>query len=462
MESKAAEKDEYSFRSKLWKRLTALFLVIVMLGGMMLGWWIQIRDTGLEYVGTVLERAQQVTNQNTSYLSQPALERAWRVLKTVVRKPRSYEEFETYASLAIAKGDYATAVEYMQGCIDRYSGGDDSALATLWLRKGSLYTLCSEEEKAIACYDQALAIDPAMQDALLLRAQMNSELGNAAAAASDLVSYEKLAGGSPLIQAALGSLYESIGDYDAAVECYSMAIDSGNYDTGTLASRARCRILAGSIESAGKDLERFFREGGEDENGDNYAMLGMCRMEKGDYAGAQKALHSAIKRGYSKPEVLYEQCITCAYLMEDYDSVIEDGEAALRLAQTRGEEDEATANIYRWIGYAYFIKNDYAPAAEMFEKALAINSSLELINYYAGISCMSLDQYEKAMEFFRKSTDLGEFRSICMYDSGLCRLKLEDYEGAKKDFEEAAEWNDDDEAASGAGEMLKELKRYIT
>lgn len=461
MENKTEEKGIYSFRNHLRKRLMALFLVVVMLGGSILAWRIQIRETGLEYVGTVLERAQQVTDQNTSYLTQSALERAWRVLRTAVRRPRSYEEFETYASLAIAKGDYAAATEYMQGCIDQYSGGDDGKLANLWLRKGSLYTLCSEEEKAIECYDKALEIDNTIQDALLLRAQMNSELGNAEAAADDLISYEKLAGSNPLIQAALGGLYESIGNYDAAVKCYTVAIDSENYDAAALASRARCLILTGGSEAAGEDLERFFREGGEDETGDNYAMLGMCRMEKGDYPGALKALHSAIRRGYSNPVMLYEQCVACAYVMQDYDTVIKDGGAAVELAESRGEINEGTADIYQWIGYANFIKNDYAPAAEAFEKALALNPALEYMNYYAGISCMSIDKPEKAVDFFRKSADLGEYPSICMYDSGLCRLQLEDYEGAKKDLEEAIEHNDDKDAVAESRQLLSELQRYL-
>lgn len=461
MENKTEEKDIYSFRTHLRKRLMALFLVFIMFLGSILAWRIQIRQTGLEYVGTVLERAQQVTNQNTAYLTQPALERAWRVLKSAVRKPRTYEEFETYASLSIAKGDYEEAKEYIQGCIERCPDGDDKTLATLWLRKGSLYTLCGEKEKSIECYDKALEIDNTLQDALLLRAQMNSELGNNEAAANDLVNYETLAGSSPIIESALGGLYESIGDYASAVQCYTVAIDSGSYDVGVLATRARCSILIGSSETAGEDLERFFKEGGEDANGDNYAMLGMCRMEKGDYEGALKALHSALKRGYSNPMIIYEQCVACAYVIQDYDAVIKDGEAAVKLAENQSEVNESTAELYQWIGYARFVKNDYEPAADAFEKALKIDPTLEFMNYYAGISYMSSEKPERAVEFFRRSADLGEYQSVCMYDSGLCRLQLEDFEGAKKDFEEALEYNDDDEAVAESEALLTELKQYM-
>lgn len=461
MENTAADNKQYKFKTHIWRRLLALFLVFIMGAGAMLAWRVRIRDVGLQYVGTMLERAQQVTEENTGYLTQPMLERAWRVLKTSVFKPRKYEEFDTYASLAIARGEYAEAAQYMQGCIDTFPGGDDDALSKLWLRQGSLYTLCGENEKAIECYNKTLELKADTADAYLLRAQMKSELGMAQEAAEDLRTYETYAGSNPIVQAALGELYESIEDYASAVECYTLAIDSGSYDVKALASRGRCNILIGKSEQGREDLDRFFREGGEDETGDCYAMLGMCRMEAGDFAEAIPAFHSAIRKGYKNSDMLYSQSIACAYMIEDYDTVISDGMKAAELGEKNGADKKAIAEDYQWVGFAHFTKNEFPEAGEAFAAALKNDPELAMINYYAGVSYMTSENLEKAAEYFGTSADRGEYATVCGYNKALCLIQLERFEEAAAALEAAIEVNDDADAVKEAKTLLKDLDYYI-
>lgn len=450
--------EKYRLKHRWGRRLLALVLAAALLGGMLLAWAVQIRDLELQFVGTVLEQAKRVTNNNTAYLDQPTLERAWRVLKTVISKPDTYEEYDTYASLAIAKGDYAGAVQYMQGCIDTYSGDDARELALLWLRKGSLFTLTEQPEAAIECYDKSLELNPGMADACLLRAQMRSELGMPEEAAEDLIRYQELAGENPVIQAALGSLYESIGNYSAAVKCYTLSVESGSYETSVLASRGRCRILNGDTAGAKNDLERFFREGGEDSGGDIWAMLGMCRLEAGENAGAIEAFHSAIDLGYRDSLMLYGQCISAAMAEEDYGTVEKDSGNAIRLAEESGWDEQETAQFYQWQGFGYFGQQKFKEAADALEKALERNSNLESAHYYAGVCYMSQEESENAIRHFRASAARGEYGSTCLYNSALCNIQLERYQEAVNDLRSAMEIHDDEKAAAQAEAVLRSLE----
>ena len=74
---------------KLWQRLMAAFLVVVFILGMVLTMRAQIRFSGLNYVGQVAEYAAHLTEDNTAYLSRGTLDRAWTILRSTVRRPRS-------------------------------------------------------------------------------------------------------------------------------------------------------------------------------------------------------------------------------------------------------------------------------------------------------------------------------------------------------------------------------------
>lgn len=450
--------SKYKFSYRLGRRVLAAGMAGVLVGSMALGWAIQIRDLHNQYVGSAMEYASQVVRDNTDYMNQPAIERAWRVLNNAIGKPKTYEEFETYASLSIARGEYGDGIDYLQKCIDLYAGEPGRELAMLWLRKGSLYTLTEDYESAAACFDRTLSLDDSLADAYLLRAQMKSEMGQNEAAAEDLRTYEAMAGSHPVIQAALGGLYESVENYASAVECYSLAIESGKYDVDNLASRGRCRILTEDSEGALLDLERFFREGGKDTSGDIFAMLGMCRMDAEDYEGAIKAFHSAIQMDYSDKRLLLNQCVICGYVSGDYETVISDGNRAMELGVQEGASGKELGELNQWIGSAHFIRQESEEAAAAFENAVRYDPELPQMNYYAGICNMSIGENEKAAAYFEESARRGEYASICLYDSALCYVQLEDFEAAQKALEAAIEANDDETAVTEARDLLQQIR----
>lgn len=460
MEANTVEK-KMQFKQHIGRRVIALCLAGAMLGGSALAWRVQIRENELEYVGTVLEQAASVTRSNTAYLRQSTLERAKRVLRHAIRKPKKFEDFDTYASLAIASGDFEEAIAYLQSCMDTYPGDSDAERAVLWLRMGSLYTLTEKPMEAIDCYDKALELNDTLADAYLLRAQMKCESGTLESAADDLRHYEKLAGSNPVVQGALGGLYESIEDYKTANECYTLAIESGQYEVNMLASRARCRILTDDPASALNDLNRFFQEGGTDENGDYYAMLGMCRMEKEDYAGALGAFHQAIARDYSGTSSLLSQCVACAYVTEDYESVVKDGTLAIADARRNGADEEQIASLSQWVGLAHFVRGEYPEAAEALKRVIEYDPSVPNMYYYVGVSYMSCERAEEAVEYLLTSAKRGEYSSVCYYNSALCHMDMGEYQKAFNELNSAIRASDDATAVQEAIKMRDKIKFYL-
>lgn len=283
---------------KLWKRILAGCMAFLLIASMAMSWAVQIRFEQMEYLGTVLEHAAAVTEENTEYLSESSLKRAWNILRYAVGKPKSFDDYEMYASLAIARKEYGEAIQYMQGCIDLYSGESQNALGVLYLRLGSLYALTEDSQSAITSFDKALELVPGLADAYLLRAQMYAILDDMDQAVADIRHYEELAGDDPAIRASIGTLYESAGEYENAVACYTVGIEQAtSVDPELLASRARCYLLLGKTAEAKKDLDRFFAEGGTDPTGERNAMLGTCCMEAEEYERATTVFTSNVTFG---------------------------------------------------------------------------------------------------------------------------------------------------------------------
>ena len=136
-----------------------------------------------------------------------------------------------------------------------------------------------------------------------------------AAAVEDLGVYRTLESSDAVILASLGSLYETTGDLEAAVECYSAGLaDQRSYSVDLLCDRARCLVLLGRLDEARQDLDSYFARDGEDPDGEAAAMLAVCRMNDEDYAGAYEMFHRALRDGYATPYLLYSQSVLCAYL----------------------------------------------------------------------------------------------------------------------------------------------------
>lgn len=463
------QQDKKKPSGKPWKRILAGCMALLLIASMAMGWAVQIRFAQLEYLGTVLEHAAAVTEENTAYLSESSLKRAWNILRYAVGKPKTFEDYEMYASLAIARKEYGEAIRYMLGCIDLYDRQSPNALGVLYLRLGSLYALTEDSQSAIASFDKALELVPGMADAYLLRAQMYATLNDMDQAVADIRHYDELAGDDPTIRASIGTLYESAGEYEKAVACYTAGIAQGvSVDPELLASRARCYLLLGKTDAAKRDLDRFFAEGGKDITGEKSAMLGTCCMETEEYEQAIRSFHNALTAGYTLKAMLYSQCVLCAYILGDYDTVITDGEKALT-ALKETDDSQSTlpdgdtdglmseAELHQWIGLAKMAKEDFSGAREQFLAIEELGEAPEGVLYYMGLCSASLGDNEEAVAYYSQSIERDELTSLCYYNRGVSYLQMEKLEEGLTDLITVMQRNDDADATAAAGQLLSEL-----
>jgi len=459
---------EKKLPKKLWRRLLAAFMALVLIAAMFLGYAAQIRFGQLQYVGTVLEHAASVTADNTEYLSESTLKRAWNILRYAVGKPKTYDEFEMYASLAIARQDYAGAIPYMQGCIDQYPGGSPREEAVLHMRLGSLYALSDDVENAITSFGRAIETEPALADAYLLRAQMLSLAGRQEAVVADIRSYDALVGDNPAIRVAVGGLYESAGEYESAAACYTLGLEqSGGTDPELLAARGRCLVLTENLGAARQDFIDFFANGGQDPTGEYNLMLGLCRMEAEEYQQALNSFHNALNAGYAQQALVYSQCVLCAYIIGDYETVITDGEKALEaLNQPSQQEPDTPAivdgrmskeELHHWIGLARMAGEDFEGAKAEFMMIEDLAKAPEGVLYYLGLCSASLGENEEAIKHYTKSIEKQQMVSLCMYNRGVSYLQLEKLEEGLTDLVTVLQRNDDADATAAAAALLQEL-----
>jgi len=461
------QQAEKKHSKKLWRRILAAAMALVLLAGMFLGYAAQIRFGQLQYVGTVLEQAAAVTADNTGYLDQNTLQRAWRILRYAVGKPKTYEEYEMFASLAIARMEYAQAVPYMQGCIDLHSGENPRGKAVLYLRLGSLYALSDDIGNALAAFDSAIATDDTLADAYLLRAQMHSLAGNPDTVLEDLRSYDRLTGENPAMAASMASLYEGAGDYENAVRCYTRAMEyTGGNDPMLLASRGRCYVLLQKLGPAMQDLNAFFTSGGQDPTGEYNLMLGLCRMEAGEYEKALNAFHNALNAGYAQRALVLSQSVLCAYIIGDYETVIQDGQQCLEaLENQNGENAELPViqeqmlpeEVHHWMGLARMAGDDFHGAKEEFLQIKDLSKAPEGIEYYLGLCCASLGENEEAIEHYSKSIEAKQKVSLSLYSRGAAYLQEEKLEAGLTDLITVLQRNDDADATAAAAALLQEL-----
>ena len=440
-----------------WVKILALVLALLMVFEIWLTGMISIKEANEEYLGEFLELAQQTTLEDTDYLQESDFKRAWRILRHTIGKPDSAEDYETFASVSIAQGDYAAALDYMRGCVDAFDGADEE-LAVLYVRLGSLQMLNGEElySEAKASFTEALRLDPTLANAWLLRAQLELEEEDYDSAVYDVTQY-KLYGDDVEILAAIAPLYEAVGDYASALECYTAALDNPDtYEVSQLKSRGVCYLQLEDTAAAKEDLERFFAEGGSDSDGSVRLLLALCRLSEGDYSGAVATFDRAMELG-ADGSSLYPQMIPCAYACEKYDRVLAYADAALALECTAAEESQWRL----WKGLSYLAQSEFGSALEELQAAMAADASTEDLYYYAGVTAISLENYELAAEYFTQSLEREEDTEACAYNRGVCLLQLEDYDGALVDFRWVAENGTDEAYVSPAEEMVNLLTELV-
>ncbi len=446
-------------KNKLWRRILAVILIIALVASPIVMLKTQIRFSRLNYVEETASYAAQITEDRTEYLSENRLNRAWKYLQTLVKKPETYHDYELYASIAIAREDFEAAAEYLEGCLQTADGEAAADPAVLNLRLASLFILEEKPDLAAGYLDKAIELDPGLTSAYFLRGQLRAESGDTEGAAADLKSYVLQPDADPAIAASLAPLFEEAGDIPTAMACYTAGIGASETpDAALYKGRAKCFIRQEDLASARQDLERYFALTDADPSGEASAMLAMCLMDSGEYEDAAAYFGKAVENGYADTKLLYGQSMMCNYAAEKYEEAIADGKKVI----AAGEEDESDVNEAQfWTGMSYMALGEYRNAETYLLKAEEGSPDREDIHYYLGVCAMVNGKQEAAAKEFTTSVEKDESRDASLYNRAICYVQLGRYDEALEDLEKAADSTVDPEVAADAADLLKELKKAI-
>ena len=244
MEQQMTSKKRSWVRS-WWTRALAAFLALAMTGSVFLMNAAQIKlGAGGQSAST------SVLNETTDYVQKSALSRAGDVLASIVMNPETLEQYYNNASVQIGEAKYDEALESIKACIPLVDGSNWSLLDELWLKRGALETLTGAYDDALESFTH-ITIGSYMGEQLLIKAQIFGEKGDERAVASMLHEYVRLYPDDMETRITLASAYVQLGEYDAAIEQYSVVIDAGgDADGASYMQRATARLMNGQYEAS--------------------------------------------------------------------------------------------------------------------------------------------------------------------------------------------------------------------
>ena len=446
------------FRKRIAYSVIAVFLAALLVLPSYVSLLANIRFSRQKYVEDTAKYAALLTDENTEYLSEGRVERAWKILRSIIKRPETYSDYDLYASIAIAREDFDGAAEYLQGCIDTCEGSDKD-LSILHLRLGSLHILREDPTQAMKELNKAIDLNSSLASAYYLRGRLYAEDSKAEMALKDYRTFVNLDGHDPLVAASLGEVFEGLDELELAIRCYTDGINApSGAEVKWLADRARCEVKRGNLTAAKSDLENYFHFTDADPGGLSSALLGMCRMNDGQYAEAAECFHQAADNGYEDLALLYEQSLMCLYAAGEYQAAVADGEKGIAAAK---DAERDITQLCFWTGMAYLAQGLYQKAAALFKIAAEKDPDLDNIDYYQGVCALAEDEYEIAEKFFTASIAKENSKAESLYNRAICYIQLDRLYQAMEDLKEAAGQTEATEVAEDAAELLRELEGVI-
>ena len=432
----------------LYVRIIAALLVILLIGELALSNMASVKFNASKYADTEYSEAAEYLEENDEYISSTKLERMRAVVRTL-QTPKTYEQYFLFASVAIADGDYAKAVEYLKKCIELYEGEDDKELSELYIKCGCLWALQGDWDMAAEELKKGLELDPSNADGQLMIAEVYLRTENYEKALEYMELYEKE---NPLDASqyiAVATMQFSLGRYAEAVNSCDLAMEQENCDKASvLYLRAQCYYMMEEYDKAQSDSERCYDEGGDELE---TKLLGaMCCENRGDLRGALDCYRSMIDAGL-QDQSLYERAVSCAYSLDDYESMASVSASALEKLEL---DENSALDFKKWLGIAQLELENYADAEKNLSAYIDADDSVKELFYLRGLCRLSIEDYAGAEKDFTESMTQEDIQDESQYNRAVCRLQLEDSKGAAADFEEILTRNKDPQVIAMVYDLL--------
>lgn len=280
-----------------------------------------------------------------------------------------------------------------------------AASAPLYGLQGYLYEQSGQSDRALAAYDQAIALDSRDLLARQQRSRLRAQRRDFAGAAEDMaVVYEQDRSSSRALE--LGALYELAGKPAEAIALYETALSSTTASAEARQARLKLVILLATVQRQAEALahaQQLMKESPQD--AEILARLGSALLAL-DPALAAQAYLQAIK--VDEQDVDYRAGLSAALLkMRRYDEALS---VALEAIKRAPNHYYARTNA----ATALFQLQQFAAAAEHFEWIVAHNPNTAIAYYFLGICYDKLGQYELALpayEAFLRLADAGQHQA---------------------------------------------------
>lgn len=424
------ESDNQKTKSRynLFFRILAGFLAVLMIAQISLFNASSVTFFREKFAGTEYEAAADYIAQNDEYLNATRLQRMREYVRSI-GIPNTYEDYSVCASVAIADENYADAITYLSMAVDLFDGPADER-GSLMVKLGCLYGMNGNWVRAKRELASAVKLNPSDTSGWLMLAESALRTGDYELALDAMQTYGEMVPLDVSQLSAVAAMQMSLGRGADAVETCTTALGmEGCNEAEFLYSRAQGYLLMGDMEKAGEDIQAL-RELNSDEV--DVRVLEAIDMDaRGDYSGALEK-YTAILQNQPENLTIYEQAIQCAYLSEDYTSMVSLGTKALKLPM----DEAASANLKKWVGVAQLELGEYETAHSLLSQYLQVDEGAGEIHYLRALCSMALMDFDSAVEDFTLAAQTEGLTDECLYNRALCYIETGKAEEAAADFEE--------------------------
>ena len=344
------------------------------------------------------------------------------------------------AMAAIEANDYTTARDYLEVCFvycDKDTNPD--MYADLLLKRACINVIEKKYDLARVTLDACLRVAPDMADAYLIRAQVCSVTGDLIQASRNLEKYIELTGDTAMYET-MAQLCEADGDMDAAREAYDKYMAGAGADNPEAGFQAALyRMYSGMLSEAAEAFTAYT----EDETlaAGAWYNIGVCKINLGDYAGAEEAFSACADRGGAFTGLLFNRG-SCAQALSKWEDACAFFEKSIET-----EPYEIDAKYF--LAFCLEQLEDFEKAepllSELIARGTGDGAEFEVgpaVYFYRAICNGALGKLEAAVEDYTACISRGFQLAQCYYQRALVYQALGDIDKKNSDMQDYLKYAD--------------------
>ncbi len=241
--------------------------------------------------------------------------------------------------------------------------------AVEWFEKGKDAYTMSEYERAIECFNEAIAKKPIFAEAYNGR----------------------------------GICYDSLKQYEKALEDYDCAIAMKSDDATFYINRGNCYLHLEQYGNAYTDYYKSITL--KPKYADAYFGRAICRMKSKMYEDALEDYNKAITLRFNRPEVLYNGRAECYRMLGQFETAIIDCSKAISMKQ-----DYVDAYVNR--GICHLELKQFEDVLENCNRAIELKPDCDVAYYIRGYAFYTVKRKDLAGQDIQKCLDLTSNEKI--------------------------------------------------